>query len=72
VKDAGGDAQIIVDGLWRRVPYALLIAALLTFGFAPRLLTDKVKPSVALMLENVFGKTGKTAAPVLQAATEAR
>lgn len=30
--------------LWRKLPYALLIASLLVFGFFPRLLTDKVKP----------------------------
>ena len=30
--------------LWRKLPYALLIASLLVFGFFPRLLTDKIKP----------------------------
>lgn len=30
--------------LWRKVPYALLIASLLVFGFFPRLLTEKIKP----------------------------
>lgn len=30
--------------LWRKVPYVLLIASLLVFGFFPRLLTEKVKP----------------------------
>ena len=30
--------------LWRKLPYVLLIASLLVFGFFPRLLTDKVKP----------------------------
>lgn len=29
---------------WRKVPYALLIASLLVFGFFPRLLTEKIKP----------------------------
>lgn len=28
---------------WRRVPYLVLLASLLVFGFFPRLLTDKVK-----------------------------
>lgn len=29
---------------WRRLPYALLLVALLVFGFVPSLLTDKIKP----------------------------
>ncbi len=32
---------------WRRLPFALLIALLLVFGFFPRLLTDKIKPVAA-------------------------
>jgi len=31
---------------WRRLPFVLLLAGLLTFGFFPRLLTDKLTPSV--------------------------
>jgi NADH-quinone oxidoreductase subunit M len=31
--------------LWRKVPFALLIAALLLFGCWPRWLTDKIQPS---------------------------
>jgi NADH-quinone oxidoreductase subunit M len=37
VRDAGG--------IWRKLPFALLIFTLLLFGFMPRLLTDKIKPS---------------------------
>ena len=33
--------------LWRKLPFVLLLAALLVFGCFPRLLTDKIKPSVA-------------------------
>jgi NADH-quinone oxidoreductase subunit M len=33
--------------LWRKTPFLLLLAALLLFGFLPRLLTDKIQPSVA-------------------------
>jgi len=29
---------------WRKVPFALLLVALLTFGFVPRLLSDKISP----------------------------
>jgi NADH-quinone oxidoreductase subunit M len=35
---------------WRRMPFAALIAALLVFGFFPRLLTDKINPSVTSLL----------------------
>jgi NADH-quinone oxidoreductase subunit M len=31
--------------LWRKVPYALLLAALLIFGFFPKLLTGKITPA---------------------------
>jgi len=30
--------------LWRKLPYALLLASLFVFGFWPRLLTDKITP----------------------------
>jgi NADH-quinone oxidoreductase subunit M len=33
--------------VWRKAPFAVLIACLLCFGFAPRLLTDKVQRSAA-------------------------
>ena len=33
--------------LWRKLPFALLVAALLVFGCAPRLLTDKIVVPVA-------------------------
>jgi NADH-quinone oxidoreductase subunit M len=29
---------------WRKIPYALLLASLLVFGFWPRLLTEKINP----------------------------
>ena len=35
---------------WRRVPFVLLLAALLVFGCFPRLLTDKIKPSAAVIV----------------------
>jgi len=38
-------ADVTDATLWRKVPFALLLAALLVFGFWPRLLTDKIKPS---------------------------
>jgi NADH-quinone oxidoreductase subunit M len=32
---------------WRKTPFLILLASLLLFGFLPRLLTDKIEPSVA-------------------------
>jgi len=32
--------------LWRKLPFLLLLACLLVFGFGPRLLADKIAPSV--------------------------
>jgi NADH-quinone oxidoreductase subunit M len=31
-------------GLWRKLPYAMLLASLLLFGFLPKLLTEKINP----------------------------
>ncbi len=33
--------------LWRKLPFLVLLASLLLFGFLPRLLTDKIQPSIA-------------------------
>lgn len=38
--------------LWRKVPYALLLACLFTFGFWPRLLTDKINPDAEKVLSS--------------------
>ena len=35
---------------WRKLPYALLLASLLLFGFFPRLLTEKIKPSAEIIV----------------------
>jgi NADH-quinone oxidoreductase subunit M len=51
--------------LWRKLPYALLIASLLVFGFFPRLLTDKIKP-VTEQIVNMA--TVKPATPITPAA----
>jgi len=39
----------IVDAphLWRKMPFVVLLASLILFGFFPRLLTEKIRPSVA-------------------------
>ena len=36
---------------WRKVPFVMLLAALLVFGFFPSLLTDKIQPSASRVLE---------------------
>jgi len=38
------------SNLWVKLPFALLLAALLVFGCLPRLLTDKIHPSAAGLL----------------------
>jgi NADH-quinone oxidoreductase subunit M len=38
--------------LWRKLPYALLLVSLLIFGFWPRLLTEKINPDAAIVLES--------------------
>jgi NADH-quinone oxidoreductase subunit M len=38
--------------VWRRLPFVLLLAALLLFGVAPRLLTDRIKPGVEAILKS--------------------
>jgi len=40
---------------WRRLPFGILLAGLLTFGFFPRLLTDKLAPSVAEIVARYSG-----------------
>jgi len=59
---------------WRRAPFALLIAALLIFGFFPRLLTDKINPSVADILSPYTATTTAKAKvrPGMTAANDSR
>jgi len=46
-----GRWQSLVDAsAWRRVPFVLLLTALLLFGVWPRLLTDRIAPAVAAMV----------------------
>ena len=45
----------IVDAphVWRKLPFALLIASLVVFGCFPRLLTEKISPSAQTIVEMV-------------------
>jgi NADH-quinone oxidoreductase subunit M len=38
---------------WRKMPFGLLLAALLVFGFFPRLLTDKIQPSATQIVQTL-------------------
>ena len=62
---------------WRRVPFVLLLGALLLFGFWPRLLSDQIKPSaekiVALATAGMNqAPVGKAGGPGLKAPTTAQ
>jgi NADH-quinone oxidoreductase subunit M len=52
--------------LWRKVPFALLLVALLVFGIAPRLLTNKIEPAVKEIVAMAQGSSPK-AEPLKQA-----
>jgi NADH-quinone oxidoreductase subunit M len=49
-------------GLWRKLPYALLLASLLLFGFLPKLLTEKINPDAQKIVSLA---TGSTAVPAV-------
>jgi hypothetical protein len=38
------------------LPYALLLVALIVFGFFPRLLTDKINPSADVIVKMATGQ----------------
>ena len=40
---------------WRRLPFAVLLGALFLFGLFPALLTEKIKPSAALIVNMANG-----------------
>lgn len=46
-------------GWYRRIPYALLIASLLLFGVAPRLLTNKIDPAAREIVAMAKGELPK-------------
>jgi len=52
-----GDAPKLTDtvSIWRKTPFALLIASLLILGIYPALLTDKIKPSAESILAMANG-----------------
>ncbi len=56
--------------LWRKTPFVLLLGALLVFGFWPRLLTDKIKPSAEIIVKMATSNMEKIPAAKI-AATQA-
>jgi formate hydrogenlyase subunit 3/multisubunit Na+/H+ antiporter MnhD subunit len=52
-------AHVSDANLWRKLPYALLLASLLVFGFFPRLLTDKIKPVTEQIVNMVTAQAGE-------------
>jgi NADH-quinone oxidoreductase subunit M len=47
--------------LWRKLPYALLLAALILFGFFPSILVKRIEPSVAAIVAAARPAAVKTA-----------
>jgi NADH-quinone oxidoreductase subunit M len=45
------------SNVWRKLPYALLLASLLVFGCFPRLLTEKIAHDVGKIVEMARGET---------------
>ena len=52
----GSPAIVDPISLWRKLPYALLVGFLILFGFFPRLLTDKIKPSAESIVQMATGQ----------------
>lgn len=49
--------------LWRKAPFALLLASLILFGVAPRLLTSKIEPAVKEIVAMAKGELPKANSP---------
>jgi NADH-quinone oxidoreductase subunit M len=49
---------------WRKLPYALLLASLLIFGFVPKLLTEKINPDAQKIVAMATGSTAASAVVV--------
>src|SRR5206468_6976815 len=63
-------ADVTDATLWRKLPFALLLAGLLLFGCWPRLLTDKIKPSAETIVKMATGKSDPPPAKNVAAARE--
>ncbi|MGA2029423.1 MAG: NADH-quinone oxidoreductase subunit M [Verrucomicrobiota bacterium] len=52
------------SNVWRKLPYALLLASLLLFGFLPKLLTEKINPDAQKIVSLANGSTAVPAVVV--------
>jgi NADH-quinone oxidoreductase subunit M len=57
---------------WRKVPFVLLLAALLLFGVFPGLLAAKIKPDAERIVKMATGQGGKSPTPKLNTASIAK
>ena len=55
----------VVDAphVWRKLPFAVLLASLIVFGCFPRLLTQKISPSAQLIVDMVSPNNGPAQTP---------
>ena len=60
--DGSAATNVFDANAWRKVPYVVLLASLLVFGFFPRLLTDKIKPVTEQIVKMATAKAGVVAA----------
>jgi NADH-quinone oxidoreductase subunit M len=58
-------ASLADANLWRKLPYAVLLASLLGFGFFPSLLTEKVKPVTQQIVNMATAKPATSPAVVM-------
>ena len=60
--DGSAATNVFDANAWRKVPYVVLLASLLVFGFFPRLLTDKIKPVTEQIVKMATATAGVVAA----------
>lgn len=62
-------ASVTDASMWRKVPFALLVAGLLVFGIFPKMLTDKIRPSaesiVGMAIKHAQVRPSKISAPIM-------
>ncbi|HEX4342982.1 MAG TPA: NADH-quinone oxidoreductase subunit M [Verrucomicrobiae bacterium] len=58
-------ANIADANMWRKIPYLILLVSLLVFGFFPRLLTEKIQPVTAQIVDMTTVKAGMPTAVVM-------
>jgi NADH:ubiquinone oxidoreductase subunit 4 (subunit M) len=51
-------AQVTDATLWRKLPFALLLAGLLGFGILPNGLVQRIKPAAEVILKAASPQTG--------------